>query len=110
KPASFAGGLFAQPSNSGHVSASTFTAMPILETKVGYQVTQRLRAFVGYDFLYWNGVVRPGNQIDRNINLSQDPILGATKGVQAGPIGPLPRFDRSGFWAQDINFGVDFRF
>ena len=106
----FPGGLFAQPSNLGRTAANPFVAIPSIEFKLGYQITPRLRAFLGYDFLYWNEVVRPGNQIDRNINLTQSPILGITKGVLSGSAVPAPFFNRSGVWAQDVNFGLELRF
>src|SRR5207237_150086 len=70
-PAAAQGGLFAQTSNIGRVTANQFTILPTLELKVGYQVNQRLSAFIGYDLMYWNQVVRPGNQINRNVNLTQ---------------------------------------
>jgi hypothetical protein len=107
---SFPGGFFAQPSNLGRTAANPFVAIPSIEFKLGYQITPRLRAFLGYDFLYWNEVVRPGNQIDRNVNLTQSPILGTTKGVLSGSAVPAPLFNRSGVWAQDVNFGLELRF
>jgi hypothetical protein len=109
-PGTFPGGFFAQPSNIGRTSANQFAVLPSLEMKVGYQITERLRAFVGYDVLYWNQVVRPGNQIDRNVNLTQSSVLGGFGGVMAGPTAPAPLFQRSDFWAQGVTFGVEFRY
>ena len=56
----FPGGFYAQPSNIGRRDSNDFTVLPSVELKVGYQLTSGLRATVGYDFLYWNQVVRPG--------------------------------------------------
>src|SRR5439155_23558826 len=67
-PGTFPGGLFAQSSNIGLRSANQFTILPSLELKLGYEVTPRARVFAGYDILYWNRVVRPGNQINHNVN------------------------------------------
>jgi hypothetical protein len=50
--ATFPGGQFAAPSSGGRVTHDEFAVLPEVEVKVGYQVTQRLRAYVGYDFLY----------------------------------------------------------
>jgi hypothetical protein len=47
--------------------------VPEVGVKVGYQVTPHLRAQVGYDFLYWSDVVRPGSQIDPLINTNLIP-------------------------------------
>ena len=51
--------------------------------------------------------MRPGNQIDRNLNLTQGALgNGALTGVAL----PAPLFNRSDFWAQGINLGFEFRF
>jgi Putative beta barrel porin-7 (BBP7) len=107
---SFPSGFFAQASNTGQRTANPLVAMPSLQAKLGYQITPHLRFSAGYGILYWNQVVRPGDQIDRNINLTQSPILGATNGTLVGPALPAPLFHRSGYWAQDVNFGLELRF
>lgn len=107
-PGTFPGGLFTQPTNIGQRSANEFSVLPAVELKIGYQLTQRLRATVGYDFMYWTDVVRPGNQIDRNINQSQSPIFGG--GTLVGQAAPLPFFNRSDFWAQGVSFGLELRY
>jgi hypothetical protein len=109
-PGTFPGGLYAQPSNIGRFTSNEFTVVPAVELKIGYQFTPRIRAFAGYDFLYWNQVVRPGNQIDRNINTTQSTVLGTTGGVLQGPASPTPLFNRTDFWAQGVNFGLEFRY
>jgi hypothetical protein len=81
-----------------------------VELKVRYDLTPRWQAFVGYDCLYWNQVVRPGNQIDRNVNTSQNVLYSGTGGVLAGPAAPAPLFNRTDFWAQGVNFGIEFRY
>jgi hypothetical protein len=111
-PAMAVGGLFAQPSNIGERSHNEFTVMPAIEFKVAYQLTQRVKAFAGYDFLYWSQVVRPGNQINPTVNLTQNGILDprGAGGVLVGPAQPTPLFNRSDFWAHGVNFGLEFRF
>lgn len=101
-------GFYVQGSNSGRTTATQFSVVPSLDLKLGYQVFHCLKLVVGYDFLYWSNVVRPGNQLDRNINLSQNPILGT--GVLVGAGSPAPLFNRSDFWAQGMTFGLEFRF
>jgi hypothetical protein len=107
----FSGGLFAQPSNIGRRSADPFTVLPSLELKVGYDLTRQIRATVGYDLVYWSQVVRPGNQINHQVNLSQNAVLDPSgAGVLVGPAQPAPLFNRSEFWAQGLNVGLEFRF
>jgi hypothetical protein len=108
-PGSFAGGLFTQPSNIGEFSRNQFGVIPSIELKVGYQLSSRCKFLVGYDFLYWNQVARPGNQIDRNINLNQSPLLGTGAALTA-PVVPAYLFQRSDFWAQGVSFGLELRF
>jgi hypothetical protein len=64
---------------------------------------------VGYSFLYLSSVVRPGDQIDRVLNVTRIPnfVPGA---VPSGPLRPMPLIHDTDFWAQGINFGVEFRF
>jgi hypothetical protein len=103
------GGLLALPTNSGHFSRDQFAVVPEVGINVGYQVTQHLRAFVGYSFLYWSNVVRPGDQIDRGVNLTQVPGS-ATASHLIGPARPAPVLRDTDFWAQGISFGVAFRY
>jgi hypothetical protein len=110
-PGTYPGGLFAQPSNIGRYSSNRFSVVPAVELKVGYQITPAIKAFVGYDYLYWNQVVRPGNQIDRNVNTSQSSVFtGVPGGTFAGPAQPAAIINRSDFWAQGVTFGVEFRY
>jgi hypothetical protein len=107
----FRGGYFAQPSNIGLFTKNQFTVMPTVELKIGYLLTDWLRASVGYDFLYWSQVVRPGNQMDHSINLTQNPVLSPTGvGGLVGPAVPAQQFNRSDFWAHGVTFGLELRF
>ena len=104
----FPGGFFTQPSNIGRFTSNQFSVIPSLDMKFHVFLTPHLRAFIGYDFMYWSQVLRPGNQIDRNLNLSQSAIFG--NGVLSGPANPAPLFNRTDFWAQGMTFGFELRF
>jgi hypothetical protein len=104
-PGTFPGGIFAQPSNLGRREFDRFGVVPQLQLKVGYDITPRLRATVGYDFLYWHNVVRPGDQIDRSLNLTQ-----FAGGNLAGPARPAPQSQGSGFWAHGVSAGLEYRY
>ncbi|HZU37271.1 MAG TPA: BBP7 family outer membrane beta-barrel protein [Gemmataceae bacterium] len=107
----FPGGYLAQPTNSGRQRAAHFAVLPEAGLNVGCQVTPRLRLLVGYTFLYASNVVRPGDQIDRGINPTQAPaITGLPTTAVIGPQRPAPLFRTSDFWAQGLNFGLEFRF
>ena len=104
----FPGGFFTQTSNIGRYTANQFSYIPSVEMKFSWFITSQLRAFLGYDFMYWSDVVRPGNQVDRNINLTQSAVLGT--GSLSGPAYPAALFNRSDFWAQGLNVGLELRF
>lgn len=103
------GGLLAQPSNAGSYSRDVFSAVPEIGVNVGYQLTPHLRAYVGYTFMYWSNVVRPGDVIDTGVNASQIPTA-AGPGTLVGPARPSFVFHESDFWAQGINLGIQFNF
>jgi hypothetical protein len=104
----FPGGLFAQPSNSGHRVANPFSVVPSLELKLGYVINRRARFLVGYDLMAWDRVVRPGDQIDRNVNLTQNAVLDPNGvGRLVGPAQPAPLFKRSDLWVQGLSLGVE---
>ncbi len=101
-----AGGFFAEPSNIGRQVHDAFTAVPQLSGMLGYRITSNLSALVGYDLLDWTDVVRAGNQVDRNLNLSQNAALGTTGGTLVGPARPAPLFSRSDFTAGGVTFAL----
>ena len=67
------GGTLALPSNIGVQHGSDFAVVPEVNLILYYQLTSYLRTTVGYSFLYWSDVVRPGSQIDRNVDSRQIP-------------------------------------
>jgi hypothetical protein len=64
---------------------------------------------VGYSFLYWSNVVRPGDQIDRTVNFTQVPI-DPTNGPLSGSARPALMPRQNDFWAQGFNFGIEIQF
>jgi hypothetical protein len=105
----FPGGRFALPTNSGHFGRDDLAFVPEVGLNVGCDLTQHLRAFAGYTFLYWDGVARPGSQIDRSVNPSQIPT-GTAAATLTGPARPAFVFHDTDFWAQGINLGLEFHY
>jgi hypothetical protein len=103
------GGLLAGASNSGRFHESPLCWSPELRAQLGYQLTDHIRVFAGYTWMYWNEVARPGNQIDNGVNLTQF-ALSPTFGALAGPQRPLLTNHNSGFWAQGVDAGVGFSY
>ncbi len=103
------GGLLALPSNSGRASRDEFAVVPEVGVRVGYHVTDNVRASVGYNLVYWSDVARPGDQIDLSVDPRQLPRSGQTNAF-AGAVSPASRFHSSDFWAQGLSFSVEFRY
>jgi hypothetical protein len=104
------GGILAQPTNIGRHTRTAFNVVPEAGLELGYQVRPWLRATIGYTFLYWNTVARPGAQIDHAISFAQvptDPSFG-TGSLATHPALPSPH--ESDFWAQGVNIGLTFRY
>ena len=102
----FSGGLLAQNSNIGTYSRDEFTMAPEINANLGFYLTPRFRALVGYTFIYWGNVLRPGDQIDLDVNPDQlppplDPI--------EGPLRPEYVFRQTDFWAHGLNVSLDLR-
>jgi Putative beta barrel porin-7 (BBP7) len=107
----FPGGYFALPSNIGSRTRSAFAVVPEVGLNIGYRIASWVSVFVGYTFLYTNNVLRPGDQINRNINPTQSVSYTEEPGLpRQGPAQPTFKFNSSDFWAQGINVGLSFRF
>ncbi len=98
-------GILAGYSNSGKYESDHFTMIPQLGLELGYQVNCNLRAYVGYNILYWCGVARAADQIDLNLDPRNFP-------PSTGGGLPFPQFpgDSSSFWAHGVNVGGELRF
>jgi hypothetical protein len=103
------GGIYAQASNIGAYSRNVFAVAPEVGINLCVDLTPHIQARVGYNFLYISNVVRPGDQIDTMINTNRVPI-DPFFGTAGGPNRPAFEMRSTGFWAQGINFGLEFKF
>lgn len=103
----YQGGLLAQPSNIGFYERDVFAVLPWVGVRFGCQVTERLRTYVGYDFLYLSNVVRAGEQIDPRVNTTQLPPRTTPP---TGPLFPQFQYNDTGFFMHGIRIGAEFRF
>ena len=90
------GGLYALPSNMGFSEEDEFGFMTELGLRVGFDVTRRIRAEVGYNFVYWSSVIRPGGVLNPVIDPRQVP--GRPEFDGAAAVNPVRLFDTADFW------------
>ncbi len=104
------GGLLAVSTNSRIHSRDEFTLIPEFNVKVGAYINCHFNVFVGYNYMYWSDVVRPGNQPSLVINPTVVPSNLAFGANIAGPALPAAIIKRTDFWAQGLNVGMEFRY
>jgi hypothetical protein len=81
--------------------------VPELQFKIGYAITPCVRATLGYDFLYYSDVIRPGDQINREIPKGQTFQQGHATDSTASP---SRFFNTTSFYAHGLVFGLEFSF
>jgi Putative beta barrel porin-7 (BBP7) len=106
-PVVLPGGFLALSTNSSNFSTSDWTVVSEAMVRVGYQVTDRLRAYVGYSALYWPNVYRAAGQIDSVVNpgLLPPPIV-----PPGGPVHPLFPDRKSALWVHAALVGLEWRY
>ncbi len=100
------GGLLATQTNIGKRTRDEFAVVPELGVTLGYQLTRRVRATLGYSLIYWSPVVRAGDQIDLDVNPDYLPPVEDPE----GPARPRRLFHETDYWVQGFNLGLDARF
>jgi hypothetical protein len=98
------GGILAQRTNIGDYTSNAFAVVPELGITLGYAISPQWRATFGYTFMYWSNVVRPGDQIDRDVNPNLFP-------PEATPFTGLERpafaFVESDLWVNGLSVGLE---
>jgi hypothetical protein len=103
----FNGGLLTQSSNISHYERDMFSVLPQVGLTAGYMLTDRLKLTGGYTFMYWSRVVRPGDQIDPEVNPELIPSQGTTG--DGLPARPQFAFRDTDIWIQGINVGLEYQ-
>ena len=88
------GGLLTLPTNAGVRQKDVFGVVPELSVRIGCQVLERLNVFAGFSVLYWNRVIRVGDQVDRTTN----------------PDLPNVSFNSTDFWLVTTSVGLEVRY
>jgi hypothetical protein len=101
-PTTIQQGLLALTSNSGGYDASGFAVLPEIGLNLRYRLNGNWTASVGYTLHYWSQAIRPGDVIDRNLNLSQVP-----PGTLNGAPFPTVDLDPADYLAQGFSIGIE---
>lgn len=95
--------------NAGTQKTDWFTVAPEIGLQIGAQVTHNVRVHVGYNFLYMNNVVRPGDVISNVVNFRFVPSTPDYK-LLSGSAQPAVRTSRDDFNAHGVELGVSVLF
>ena len=99
------GGLLAQPTNMGYYERDSLSTATEVGLKLKRAFGNGIDFTVGYTFLYLSDVLRAGDQIDTDINVTQ-----LSGGTLEGAAFPEFDFRSTGFWAQGLSIGIEGRY
>ncbi|WP_439630926.1 BBP7 family outer membrane beta-barrel protein [Gemmata sp.] len=102
-------GLYANASNIGTFTNDEFAVIPDLNLTVGVNLTRCLSMYVGYNFVYLNKVIRPGNQLNPLIDATTVPFSTAY-GNAGGVPSPLKGLIQDDFTIQGVSFGFGLKY
>jgi hypothetical protein len=102
------GGLLALPSNIGRFHHNEFCMVPEVDFTASIPICRHVTFTAGYEFIYWNRVLRPAEQIDRVIDATQIPNFPALGATPTGIARPAVLLKQSDFWAQGVVIGLQF--
>jgi len=97
--------LFLSPNNVGNFSRTHFCVVPELGARLGFDFTTNVGISVGYSYVYMSDVIRPAEQVDRNVNVQ--PI--GTTGIFP-PARTPPALRSTSISAQGLDASVLLRF
>ncbi len=98
------GALLTSQTNIGRYTQNRFAVVPEVGFKLGYDLSDHWRLYAGYEFLYISSVARAAEQIDTSINQSYRPFVGGNTGERR----PAVLFRTTDYWAQGLNFGMQY--
>jgi hypothetical protein len=107
---SFTGGLLALPSNIGNFHKDKFAQVPEMDGKLGWAVYKHLTLSLGFTAIYWSKIARAGEQVDRQIDITQIPNFPPNAGVlPTGLNRPTVPFAQSDLWELGVLFGAEIK-
>jgi hypothetical protein len=104
------GGLLAATSNIGRTHRYVYAGSIDSQVKVGYRMLRNTDVLFGYNFFWINNVIRPGTEIDPQVNGQYVPTS-AIYGL--GPIltpNPIRNFNQTDFWMMGLSVALQVQY
>lgn len=107
--ASSVGGLYANALNMGRYRNDEFAIIPEFGLTFGRNWSSWLTTAIGYNYLYVNRVIRPGNAVSNVVNPA---IIPTSQSFGAGAVVPVAGnlLAQDEFWAQGVSFQLIIRY
>jgi hypothetical protein len=102
------GGLLTGPDDQGSVHRTRVSVVPEVNLKLGCELAKCARMYVGYDGLYMQHFVRPGQQV--SFTNTQTNLQVANSSTTIGVRQPIIQVRDQDVWVQGLNFGMEFRY
>ncbi len=99
------GGLLSSPADSGQHIRDRFTYIPEMNLKVGYQFTNWLRGYVGYDVMVIGNAARAGDSTVTNTINTAVSVAGSNNNITIAQ--PTFRFQDRDVMIQGLTFGME---
>jgi hypothetical protein len=101
-------GVLALPSNIGDHHINKFAQVPELDIKITFPVVSHVTLTTDLSLLYWSRILRPGQQIDRALDITQIPNFpGAVGAVPTGLGQPSVPFRQADLMVLSASFGLE---
>lgn len=104
----FPGGVLAQRSNIGRFTREQFTVLPEFSANWLVPLTRCVDLSFGYTFIFLSRAIRPGDQIDRSVDVSQIPNFRVVPPAPIDATRPGVPFLQSTYYAHGISAGISF--
>ncbi|CAN5381348.1 hypothetical protein BH11PLA2_BH11PLA2_47440 [soil metagenome] len=103
------GGVLATQQNIGNYHSDNFAVMPEIALNLGYQWTSCFSTYIGYNGLYANKVLRPGNSLPTAVNPS---LMPSSNNYGVGAVTPVINnsTNLTEYYIQGVTFGFRLQF
>ena len=102
------GGLLGGPNDNGRHTRDAFSVIPEVEVRLGYQVTDWLRGYVGYNGLFLGNTQRAGDSSSISTLNTNVTIANSNNSVNVAQ--PTFRFNDHDVYIQGVTFGLEAKY